>query len=85
MSYKIKYFLKNNNFQKSYFSKNRNIIYLTSNNLSEKRNISTYSNKQTVSTPTFNDTEKINLEKQKKKLDLDLSFENSQLVYYLLI
>jgi hypothetical protein len=83
MSYKIKYFLKNNNFQKSYFSKNRNIIYLTSNNLSEKRNISTYSNKQTVS--TFNDTEKINLEKQKKKLDLDLSFENSQLVYYLLI
>lgn len=84
MSYKIKYLLINNNFLKSYYSKNRN-IFLTSNNLSEKRNISTYSNKQTVSTPTFNDTEKIDLEKQKKKLDLDLSFENSQLVYHLLI
>jgi hypothetical protein len=81
MSYKIKYLLINNNL-KSYYTKNRN-IFLTSNNLSEKRNISTYSNKQTVS--TFNDTEKIDLEKQKKKLDLDLSFENSQLVYYLLI
>ena len=76
----IKYLLIKNNFLNSYYSTNRNILLL--NNLLEQRKISTYSRRQTVSTPNLDDTLQINLKEQKKKLNLDLTFENSQLVNY---